>query len=139
MPHPFVVSSRRPENNYRIQSEADLAQDPQYKGLKTELLQTLKKLRKENEKTNKKEVNEFIQKRVNEIQSQRINNPSRFFARAQPDSVFTSQQLWTVDYQTIKDTEEGIEIITTTTSIPPTVRPSRRPYKTTKKGVARIF
>ena len=58
---------------------------------------------------------------MNEIQSQRINNPSRFFARAQPDSVFTSQQLWTVDYQTIKDTEEGIEIITTTTSIPSTV------------------
>ena len=81
------------KNNYRIQLEADLAQDPQYKGLKTELLQTLKKLRKEIEKSNKKKANEFIQKRVNEIQSQWINNPSRFFAKAQPDNICTSQQL----------------------------------------------
>ena len=64
----------------------------------------------------------MVQKRVNEIRGWRITNIGRFFARAQPDSVFSSQQLWTVDYikekvalvggQTVK------QIITISTSIP---------------------
>jgi hypothetical protein len=39
----------------------------------------------------KKETKEFIQKRVKEIRTLRISNPGRFFAKAQPDSVFASQ------------------------------------------------
>ena len=47
-----------------------------------------------------------------------MTDPGRFFAKAQPDSVFSSQQLWTVDYEEIKITPEGAVKVITTTSVP---------------------
>ena len=70
--------------------------------MKKELQSTLKELRNENETITKKETEEFIKKRVDEIRNLRINDPSKFFTRTQPDSVFSSQQLWTVDYEKLK-------------------------------------
>jgi hypothetical protein len=48
----------------------------------------------------------------------RVTNPGKFFARAQPDSVFIFQQLWSVDYEKNVTTDEGVEKTITTTNIP---------------------
>eukprot|EP00026_Physarum_polycephalum_P014325 Phypoly_transcript_14826.p1 GENE.Phypoly_transcript_14826~~Phypoly_transcript_14826.p1 ORF type:complete len:196 (+),score=27.50 Phypoly_transcript_14826:206-793(+) len=70
------------------------AQSTEYlKDLKEELYQTIKELRSESENITKEEDHGTIQKRVNEIHTLRISNPGKFFARARPDSVFSSQQL----------------------------------------------
>ena len=62
---------------------------------------------------------EFIQNRVNEIRETRKTNPNKFFSRAQPDSVFRSQQLWTVEFtETKTKSDKTIEKIITNSSIP---------------------
>ena len=70
--------------------------------MKKELQNTLKELRHENEVITKKERGEFIKKRVDKIRNLRVNDLGKFFTKAQPDNVFSSQQLWTVDYEKLK-------------------------------------
>ena len=108
-------------NKHNIKTNINREQEQTYTDLKKELQNTLKELRNENETITKKETGEFIKKRVDEIRNLRVNDLGKFFARAQPDSVFSSQQLWTVDYEKLKQTPEGPQKIITTTSIPETV------------------
>jgi len=105
-------------NKYKIATTINLEKEQSYTDLKKELQDTLKELRVENESINKRETSEFIKKRVDEIKGLRVTDPGRFFAKAQPDSVFSSQQLWTVDYEEIKITPEGAVKVITTTSVP---------------------
>ncbi|HYJ01232.1 MAG TPA: reverse transcriptase family protein, partial [Nitrososphaeraceae archaeon] len=56
-------------------------------------------------------VQRFITQRVEEIRDKRINNPTEFFKKAQPDNMFNSQQLWTVEYEITKNNKR--KIITT--------------------------
>ncbi|HYJ01922.1 MAG TPA: reverse transcriptase domain-containing protein, partial [Nitrososphaeraceae archaeon] len=108
-------------NKYKISTPANIEEDPKHESLKAELQMTLKELRNHSEEITSKETKDFIHKRVGEIRQKRIHDPNKFFARAQPDSVFSSQQLWTVEEETIKETEEGIEKTITTTSEPAVV------------------
>src|SRR5271163_2476841 len=89
-------------NKHNIKININREQEQTYTDLKKELQNTLKKLRNENEAIIKKKTREFIKKRVDEIRNLRVNDLGKFFARAQPDSVFFSQQLWTVDYEKLK-------------------------------------
>ena len=59
---------------------------------------------------------------MNEIQTSRIDNPGSFFSRAQPDSVFRSQQVWTVEYEENDEEEGKNRKIKVTSSVPETVK-----------------
>ena len=74
---------------------------------------TLKTIRKNIKHIKNNITKEFIQERVNGIKEKRMNNPNEFFKKAQPDNMFKSQQLWTVEYEKI--TKEKKEIITSST------------------------
>src|SRR5271163_860813 len=91
-------------NKHNIKININREQKQTYKDLTKELQNTLKKLRNENETITKKETGEFIKKKVDEIRNLRVIDPGKFFDRTQLDSVFSSQQLWTVDYEKLKQT-----------------------------------
>ena len=90
--------------------------------LKKHLKEKIKLIRKDIDETKKKITGEFIQKRVNEIQLNRVDNPGKFFARAQPDSVFRSQQVWTVEYEETEKIDNCEKKIKVSSSVPETVK-----------------
>jgi hypothetical protein len=86
------------------------------------LQETLVKLKQELEDNKKKKTLKFIQERVNEIRGTRKTDPNKFFSKAQPDSVFRSQQLWAVEFEETKTMPDKTkEKIITTSSIPEVV------------------
>ena len=96
--------------------------DPHLEKLRKHLKDKLKIIRKDIEGIKKKLTGEFIQKRVNEIQLNRVDNPGKFFARAQPDSVFRSQQVWTVEYEETEKTDNSEKKIKVSSSVPEIVK-----------------
>ena len=96
--------------------------DPHLEKLRKHLKDKLKIIRKDIEGIKKKLTGEFIQKRVNEIQLNRVDNPGKFFARAQPDSVFRSQQVWTVEYEETERIDNSEKKIKVSSSVPEIVK-----------------
>ncbi len=96
--------------------------DPTLEKLKTHIKNQIKIIRGDIEKTKRNITGEFIQNRVNAIQLNRVENPGRFFAKAQPDSVFRSQQVWTVEYEKEEMENNKKKKRMTTSSIPETVQ-----------------
>ena len=45
---------------------------------------------------------QFIAQRVDQIRGKRITNPNEFFKKAQPDNMFNSQQMWSVEFNQTK-------------------------------------
>src|SRR5271163_58459 len=91
-------------NKHNIKTNINRKQEQTYTDLKKELQNTLKKLRNENETITKKETGELKKKKVDEIRNLKVNDLGKFFAKVQSDNVFSSQQLWTVDYEKLKQT-----------------------------------
>ena len=115
----------RMSNKYKVNTvicDELLTTDPQLSMLRTELHKILKSINRDLEAQNRITNNKFIEKRVDEIRRNRCDNPGKFFARARPDSVFRSQQVWTVEYEEIKNLTNGnkkkVKVIS---SIPETV------------------
>ena len=76
-----------------------IQKDKNFTKLKNFLHEKIKIIRKEINKKKKEITSKFIQERVDSIRLDRCENPGKFFAKAQPDSVFRSQQVWTVEYE----------------------------------------
>src|ERR1700728_2494213 len=100
-------------------TEDGINEDKYLDDLKSQLYDKLKEIKKDVQQINNKITHEFFQKRVDEIKVSRCDNPGKFFARAQPDSVFRNQQLWTVEYNEHKTLLSGeVKEIKVNSSIP---------------------
>ena len=78
-------------DKYTVKNKINVEKNQSYTKFKKELQNTLEELRTETEVITKREITEFIKKRVDEIKKLRVTDPGKFFARAQPNSVFSSQ------------------------------------------------
>jgi hypothetical protein len=74
---------------YRINIlENILLQNKDFVETKIKINKNIQEIRKNIEERKKKVTSEFINKRVEKIQNNRIDNLTKFFTRAQPDSIF---------------------------------------------------
>jgi hypothetical protein len=114
----------RLKEDYQINQEIDegiFKTDPDLSGLRKEIQKSILKVRADIDSTNRKITHNFIEGRVEAIRSSRCEDPGKFFARAQPDSVFRNQQLWAVDYLAKRKRKDGSSVTITTSSSIPTI------------------
>ena len=111
-------------DDYKINVEIDqemFSSDPDLLQLRIKIQDSILKVRKDLETTNRKITHKFIEGRVDAIRLDRCDDPGKFFARAQPDSVFRSQQLWAVDYQAVRRKRDGTTMLVKASSSIPTI------------------